>query len=104
MATVNNEAFDLNVYRIRQFGLRNHFSAFYSSCFLGMRKPAAAIFERALDFTQRDAAECIMIDDRPENLEAPAALGMRTIRFQSAAQLSEDLEREGVNYTLSRGA
>jgi len=104
MATVNNEAFDLNVYRIRQFGLRNHFSAFYSSCFLGMRKPAAAIFERALDFTQRDAAECIMIDDRPENLEAPAALGMRTIRFQSAAQLQEDLEREGVNYTLSRGA
>jgi putative hydrolase of the HAD superfamily len=104
MATLNNESFDLNGYRIRQFGLRDHFSAFYSSCFLGMRKPAAAIFERALDLTQRDAAECIMIDDRPENLEAPAALGMRTIRFQSAAQLSEDLEREGVNYTLSRGA
>jgi putative hydrolase of the HAD superfamily len=104
MATVNNESLELNVYRVRQFGLREHFSAFYSSCFVGVRKPSAAIFERALDFTQRDAAECIMIDDRPENLEAPAALGMRTIRFQSAAQLSEDLEREGVNYTLSRGA
>src|ERR1700690_2168064 len=33
MATVNNEALDLNVYRIRHFGLRNYFSAFYSSCF-----------------------------------------------------------------------
>jgi putative hydrolase of the HAD superfamily len=86
----------MNVYRIRRFGLRDHFSAFYSSCFLGVRKPAAAIFERALDFTQRDAAGCIMIDDRPENLEAPAALGMRTIRFQSASQLREDLGHYGV--------
>jgi len=104
MATVNNESFELNAYRIRQFGLRDYFSAFYSSCVLGIRKPAAAIFRRALDFTQRDAAECIMIDDRAENLEAPAALGMRTIRFQSAAQLTEDLQREGVNCTLLRGA
>ena len=104
MATVNNESLDLNVYRIRQFGLREHFSAFYSSCFLGMRKPAAAIFERALDLTQRDPAECIMIDDRAENLEAPAALGMRTIRFESAAQLSDEMARHGVDCTLSRGA
>lgn len=96
MAAVNNESLELNVYRIRQFGLRDHFSAFYSSCFLGVRKPSAAIFQRALDFTQRSAAECIMIDDRPENLEAPAALGMRTIRFQSAAQLREELARHGV--------
>ena len=96
MAAVNNESLELNIYRIRQFGLRDHFSAFYSSCFLGLRKPSVAIFERALDFTQRDPAECIMIDDRPENLEAPAALGMRTIRFQSAVQLREELGCCGV--------
>ncbi len=95
MATLNNESLDLNVYRIRQFGLREQFSSFYSSCFVGVRKPSAAIFQRALEFTQRDPAECIMIDDRPENLEAPAALGMRTIRFQSAAQLSDELARYG---------
>lgn len=104
MATVNNESLELNTYRIRQFGLRDHFSAFYSSCFLGVRKPSAAIFQRALDFTQRSAANCIMIDDRPENLEAPAALGMRTIRFHSAARLREELARCGVGYTPSPGA
>jgi putative hydrolase of the HAD superfamily len=104
MATVNNESLELNIYRIRRFGLRDHFSAFYSSCFLGVRKPSAAIFQRALDFTQRSAPECVMIDDRPENLEAPAALGMRTIRFQSAAQLREELARCGVGYTPSAGA
>jgi putative hydrolase of the HAD superfamily len=96
MATVNNESLELNVYRIRQFGLRDHFSAFYSSCFLGVRKPGAAIYQRALDFTQRDPSECIIIDDRPENLEEPAKLGMRTIRFESAAQLREELAHAGV--------
>ncbi len=96
MATINNESRELNVYRIRQFGLGDCFSAFYSSCFLGVRKPDAAIFRRALDFTERAPGECIMIDDRPENLEAPAELGMRTIRFESAAQLREELGRYGV--------
>jgi putative hydrolase of the HAD superfamily len=104
MATINNESLELNAYRIRQFGLRDHFWAFYSSCFLGLRKPSATIFQRALDFTQRDPAECVMIDDRPENLEAPAALGMSAIRFESAAQLREDLASLGVDCTLSQGA
>jgi putative hydrolase of the HAD superfamily len=96
MATINNESLELDVYRIRQFGLRKHFSAFYSSCFLGVSKPAAAIFERALDFTQRAPGECIMIDDRPENLVEPARLGMRTIRFESATRLRQELARHGV--------
>src|ERR1700690_943782 len=76
MATVNNESLDLNGYRIRQFGLLDVFSAFYSSCYVGLRKPSAGIFQRALEFTQRSPPQCVMIDDRPENLEAPAALGM----------------------------
>jgi putative hydrolase of the HAD superfamily len=96
MATINNESLEMNGYRIRQFGLRDYFSAFYSSCYVGLRKPSAGIFQRALDFTQRSPAECVMIDDRPENLEAPAALGMRTIRFESPAQLRNDLARHGV--------
>jgi putative hydrolase of the HAD superfamily len=104
MATLNNESLELNVYRIREFGLRDHFSAFYSSCFLGVRKPSAAIFQRALDLTQRDPGECIMIDDRAENLVEPARLGMCTIRFESAAQLREELSRRGVDYTPLQGA
>ncbi len=104
MATINNESLELNAYRIRHFGLRDQFSAFYSSCFLDVRKPSAGIIQRALEFTQRDAAECLMIDDRQENLEAPASLGMRTIRFQSAGQLRQELARHGVDYTPSSGA
>src|SRR5215472_17177659 len=34
MATLNNEILELNVYRITQFGLRQYFPIFLSSCFL----------------------------------------------------------------------
>jgi putative hydrolase of the HAD superfamily len=101
MATVNNESSELNVYRIRQFGLRGYFSAFYSSCFLGVRKPSADIFRRALEFTQREPAECVMIDDRPENLVEPARLGMIAIHHESPAQLRAELARLGVETGLA---
>ena len=53
MFTLNNEAVELNIYRIKKFGLRKSFSAFFSSCFLGARKPGPEIYRRALDVTQR---------------------------------------------------
>jgi putative hydrolase of the HAD superfamily len=101
MATVNNECLELNVYRIREFGLRRCFGAFYSSCFLGVRKPDAEIFLRALAFTQSSPAECIMIDDRPENLAEPRKLGLASIHYQSPAQLREELARYGVQTGLA---
>ena len=39
MATINNESRELNQYRIQTFGLREVFTLFVSSCFVGLRKP-----------------------------------------------------------------
>ena len=36
LATLNNESRELNLHRIEKFGLRNYFSAFFSSCYLGV--------------------------------------------------------------------
>jgi putative hydrolase of the HAD superfamily len=91
LATLNNESAELNDYRIRQFGLTRNFSVFFSSCYLGMRKPGEAIYRAALGVTQREPEECVFIDDRLENLDAPGKLGMRTIHFQNPAQLARDL-------------
>lgn len=96
MAAVNNESLELNLYRIRQFELRNCLSVFFSSCFVGSRKPGREIYDRALELAGRTPAECIMIDDRPENLEAPRALGMRTIHYRTPAQLREELAGHGI--------
>jgi putative hydrolase of the HAD superfamily len=96
VATVNNESLELNEYRIRHYELRKYFSAFFSSCYLGVRKPDAAIYKLALSITQRAPAECVMIDDRPLNLECAKELGISTIAFTNTKQLEEDLARRGV--------
>lgn len=96
MATLNNESLELNLYRIEQFRLRNFFSAFFSSCFLGVRKPERAIYHRAMQISQRSLDECLFIDDRELNLECAQLLGMHTIRYQNPVQLRQELQRHGV--------
>lgn len=93
LATLNNESLELNVYRIRRFSLRNYFTLFCSSCFLGVKKPDDAIYRLALQITQRAAEEALLIDDRPLNLEWARNHGMQTIHYRAPAQLREELER-----------
>src|SRR6267143_918507 len=96
LATINNEPLELNLKRIEQFNLRREFEVFFSSCFVRIRKPDEGIYRLALEVTQRRAEECLFIDDRALNLECARQLGMRTIHFQNAAQLRQDLEANGV--------
>jgi len=96
MATINNEILELNIYRLEKFGLRAAFPIFFSSCFLGLRKPDEAIYRTALLVTQRKPEECIFIDDREVNLECPRELGLATILFREAQQLRSQLHELGV--------
>jgi putative hydrolase of the HAD superfamily len=96
MGTINNESRELNLYRIEQYGLRQIFRLFVSSCFVGLRKPESGIYRLALETTQMDPQDCAFIDDRSLNLECAAKLGMHTIEMQTLEQLREDLEKIGV--------
>jgi putative hydrolase of the HAD superfamily len=96
MSTINNESKELNLFRIQAFGLREIFSLFVSSCFVGLRKPEEGIYRLALDITQRPPQECCFIDDRPLNLDSASRLGMHVIQMQNAAQLRQDLQSLGV--------
>jgi putative hydrolase of the HAD superfamily len=97
MGTINNESRELNYYRIEEFGLRNIFRLFISSCFVGLRKPESGIYRLALEVTQIPAEECCFIDDRALNLECAAKLGMHTIEMDSMDQLRADLQKLGVS-------
>jgi len=96
VATINNESFDLNLYRIKQFQLHRYFNAFFSSCFLRMRKPSSRIYESALKITQREPSECIFVDDRDDNIVTAGALGIQTLKFTGADALRTELEHRKV--------
>ena len=96
MATINNESTELNLYRINHFGLREIFTLFVSSCFVGLRKPEEGIYRLALAITQKSPEECCFIDDRALNLESARALGMHTIEMQTLADLQHKLDELGV--------
>jgi putative hydrolase of the HAD superfamily len=94
LATLNNESAELNRHRLRHFGLRGIFPTFFTSCWLGVRKPMRAIYERVLGMTDADPSRTLFVDDRLQNLGTAAALGMRTVRFEDAEQLRVAIETE----------
>jgi putative hydrolase of the HAD superfamily len=97
LMTINNESDELNRYRLEHFSLRDTFVVFFSSCWVGVLKPALRIYEMALAMSQARPESSVFIDDRERNLEPARSLGMRAIRFTDAPRLSQELERLGVH-------
>jgi len=96
MATLNNEPREFNDYRIQHFGLPELFSAFFSSCYLGVRKPMLEAYRKALAISQRLPEESLFIDDSLANIQAARALGMNAILYVDAADLRTNLEKLGL--------
>jgi putative hydrolase of the HAD superfamily len=62
------------------------FDAYINSADVGVRKPSAAIFHHALARLEVPPAQAVFIDDLPLNVEAAAALGLRTILHRDPEQ------------------
>ena len=92
---LNNEARETNEFRFSSFGLRSYFKVALSSCYLGLRKPDAVIYKRALDILGRPPERVLFIDDRPENVAGATGVGMQGIRFTGADQLRRELVNLG---------
>jgi putative hydrolase of the HAD superfamily len=96
LGCLNNEAREPNEYRLRQFALHEAFDVAFSSCYVGLRKPQPAMYQRALDILGKPGDRVLFIDDRQENVTAAQAAGIKAIRFDGAGQLRRDLETLGV--------
>lgn len=59
------------------------------------RKPEAAIYLSALRLAREEAARCVFIDDRRENVKAAQKLGFHGIHFKSEKSLRLELVRLG---------
>jgi putative hydrolase of the HAD superfamily len=93
---INNESLDLNTFRVETFGLYNYFQAMFSSCFLGVCKPDVRIFQVALNILHQNPSECLLIDDREENVESAKKAGLDTIHLPDASKLKERLVEKGI--------
>ncbi|MEO7961373.1 MAG: HAD-IA family hydrolase [Ginsengibacter sp.] len=91
--SINNEARDLNNYRIKKFRLHDFFDAFVSSCEVGMRKPDPGIFRLALGIAQAAPEECLYFDDREMLVAAARKEGIHAHHhenFKTTCKIIED--------------
>lgn len=92
---VNNEAREINDYRIQEFKLHGLFDAFISSCYVGLRKPDTDIFRLACDLAQIPPQKAIMIDDRKMFVEVAESMGLNAIQFDNIGSANKKLDEFG---------
>jgi putative hydrolase of the HAD superfamily len=68
------------------------FDSVYESSVLGARKPEPRFYQLALQKLGIDAPQAVYLDDLGINLKPARALGMTTIKVESAEQAIAELE------------
>lgn len=94
---LSNENLDLNEYRIQNFKLHELFDGFFSSCYVGVRKPDPKIFKMAMEIAQVKPDECVYFDDRPMLVHAAKKLGMHGIhhdKFEATKDILKNFIRK----------
>src|SRR5512133_3050845 len=79
---LNNEALELNNFRIHKFRLSQLFDAFVSSCNVHLRKPDVEIFKMACEIAHTPPRNILFIDDRLMFVEVAVSLGIHGYHFQ----------------------
>lgn len=96
IAVVNNEARELNEYRIKKFKLNQFVDFFISSCFVHFRKPDLDIFRLALDIAQVSPENVVYIDDTQMFVDMARGMGIRSICHKNYLSTSEVLATMGL--------
>jgi putative hydrolase of the HAD superfamily len=73
------------------FGWLSEFTPCLFSSTVGLVKPQPEIFGLCLEGLGLAAGDCLFIDDRAENVEAAANLGIRSLLFSDEAELARSV-------------
>ena len=82
----------------QDYPVLRHFDEHVLSFRVQSMKPDAPIYLHAAKLAGVPPAECLFIDDLPENVLGAQAVGMQAVLFQGHLQLERDFERLGVIY------
>lgn len=66
------------------------------SCELHIAKPDPAIYLHTCDALGLPPGDCLLLDDKPENIRAAKAVGMQGIQFTDIPQLLQDMAARGL--------
>ncbi len=97
IAVINNEARELNEYRINKFQLNKFVDFFISSCFVHIRKPDADIFRLALDIAHVLPENVLYIDDTQMFIDIARDMGIRSITHLDYASTLAELASCGLS-------
>jgi putative hydrolase of the HAD superfamily len=92
------DAVHLNIER--ELAWINRFDVLVWSYQLGIAKPDPAIYRHALERLGTRPEETLFLDDKPVNIEAAGAVGMKGIVFSNVEQLRTDLMAQHLDAEL----
>jgi epoxide hydrolase-like predicted phosphatase len=96
LAMLTDQIRSWHVPLMAQFHLNGLFDPVVTSYGEHLAKPDPRMFSRLIERLSADPKECLLIDDRQENIAQAKALGVTAIRFRDADQLRAELEQKGI--------
>lgn len=90
---ISNALDDVRRVAVERWELDRVFDVLIFSAEVGVMKPDARIFRRALQALNVPPDRAVFVDDFAHNIEGARAVGMQAIHFRNAAQAREELER-----------
>jgi putative hydrolase of the HAD superfamily len=91
-ALLSNASDSLDEYVRNTLELGDAFDTIIISALVGVSKPDPAIYRLALDRLQVAPHEAIFVDDRRDNVEAAAAVGIHAIQFSTREALIAQID------------
>lgn len=94
VACLSNDIASWSIKLRRSFGLEQWIDPWFISGDLGLRKPSPEIYRLAADRLASQPGDIVFVDDRPRNLEAAKALGIRTVLLDVRGDMPEHPHRK----------
>ncbi|RLE39220.1 hypothetical protein DRJ17_01715 [Candidatus Woesearchaeota archaeon] len=80
----------------KKYKLSKNFDDFYISYMARSAKPDCKYYYSVLKRMKVKAKECVLIDDKLENLTVARKIGMKGVHYRNAEQMKKTLKKQGV--------
>jgi putative hydrolase of the HAD superfamily len=92
LTLLSNMPLELSRHVTKSFPSLSTFEHLIYSCDYGSIKPELAIFRNCLELLKVDPQDILYLDDRAENVEAAAGLGINSVLFDTAEKTASRVE------------